>query len=162
MALTPKQQRFVDEYLRDLNATQAAIRAGYSARSAEVTSSRLLGNPKIREAIQIGMEAQKARTQIDADWITNRLRKEAEYSGFGASHSARVKAIELLGKRIAYFPADGLTVDVNGKVDHQHQGQIGVSIATDIDQLTDAFVRAASREKKGDLPTDDSAKPVDS
>ncbi len=43
-SLTPKQARFVEEYLIDLNATQAAIRAGYSAKTAEVQGSRLLGN----------------------------------------------------------------------------------------------------------------------
>lgn len=42
--LTEKQQRFVDEYLIDLNATQAAIRAGYSAKTADVQGSRMLGN----------------------------------------------------------------------------------------------------------------------
>ncbi len=44
MSLTPKQARFVEEYLIDLNATQGAIRAGYSAKTAEVQGSRLLGN----------------------------------------------------------------------------------------------------------------------
>ncbi len=49
--LTARQERFVDEYLADLNATQAAIRAGYSARSAHVEGSRLLTNAKVAAAI---------------------------------------------------------------------------------------------------------------
>lgn len=49
--LTPKQQRFVAEYLIDLNATQAAIRTGYSRKTAEVQGSRLLSNAKIRAAV---------------------------------------------------------------------------------------------------------------
>ena len=46
--LNPKQQRFVDEYLIDLNGKQAAIRAGYSEKTAEVQASRLLSNAKDR------------------------------------------------------------------------------------------------------------------
>lgn len=51
MALTPKQKRFCEEYLIDLNATQAAIRAGYSPKTAEQTASRLLRNVKVQEYI---------------------------------------------------------------------------------------------------------------
>ena len=47
MPLTPKQERFVEEYLIDLNATQAAIRAGYSAKTAEAQGSRLLSNVNV-------------------------------------------------------------------------------------------------------------------
>lgn len=66
MALNAKQQRFVEEYLVDLNATQAAIRAGYSAKTAEQTASRLLRNVQVQEAIQAGRERQSKATQIDA------------------------------------------------------------------------------------------------
>lgn len=49
--LTEKQQRFVEEYLIDLNATQAAIRAGYSAKTADQQGSRMLANVKVQQAI---------------------------------------------------------------------------------------------------------------
>lgn len=48
MALTPKQQLFVEEYLIDLNATQAAIRAGYSPNNADKIGSELLGKPEFQ------------------------------------------------------------------------------------------------------------------
>lgn len=51
--LTPRQAKFIVEYLIDLNATQAAIRAGYSAQGAAQTASALLTNPKIKDAIAI-------------------------------------------------------------------------------------------------------------
>ena len=51
MALTDKQKRFCEEYLIDLNATQAAIRAGYSPKTAEQTASRLLRNVNVQEYI---------------------------------------------------------------------------------------------------------------
>lgn len=78
MALTPKQQRFVEEYLVDLNATQAAIRAGYSPKTAEQQGSRLLGNVKVAGAIEVAQALRSERTQVDADWVLTRLAAEAE------------------------------------------------------------------------------------
>lgn len=52
MALTAKQQRFVEEYLVDLNATQAAVRAGYSKKTAGAIGGENLEKPEIQEAIQ--------------------------------------------------------------------------------------------------------------
>ena len=76
--LSPKQQRFVDEYLLDLNATQAAIRAGYSEATAQEQSSRLLSNVMVREAIDAALANRSERTQIDADYVLTRLAAEAE------------------------------------------------------------------------------------
>lgn len=77
MALTAKQHRFVAEYLIDLNQTQAAIRAGYSEKTAAEQASRLLTNVKVAEAIQAAMKARSERTQIDADWVLKRLARDA-------------------------------------------------------------------------------------
>lgn len=74
--LSPKQQRFVEEYLIDLNATQAYRRAGYSVKSeaaAAVEGHKLLRNPKIAEAIQEGMDARSERTQVTADRVLQEL-----------------------------------------------------------------------------------------
>lgn len=75
--LTPKQERFVQEYLLDLNATQAAIRAGYSAKSADKIGSQLLGKTGVSAEIARAMEARNARTGIDADWVLRRLAQDA-------------------------------------------------------------------------------------
>ena len=56
-SLTPKQARFVEEYLVDLNATQAAIRAGYSAKTAYSQGQRLLSHVEVRRAIQKAQDA---------------------------------------------------------------------------------------------------------
>ena len=76
--MNPKRQRFVEEYLIDLNGTQAAIRAGYSPRSAEVTASRLLGDAKVSNEITAAQAARAERTKVDADWVLSRLHQEAE------------------------------------------------------------------------------------
>ena len=67
MALTPKQERFVAEYLIDLNATQAAIRAGYSVKTAKQAGSENLSKPDIAKAVQDAQAARAARTEITQD-----------------------------------------------------------------------------------------------
>lgn len=78
-ALTDKQRLFVAEYLVDLNATQAAIRAGYSPRSAEAIGFENLRKPKISEAIQEAVSARIERTEITADKVLK------EYARLGFS-----------------------------------------------------------------------------
>lgn len=70
-ALQPKQQMFVDEYLIDLNATQAAIRAGYSIKTAHSQGPRLLENVAVAAAIKAAMKARSEKTNIDAAWVLN-------------------------------------------------------------------------------------------
>lgn len=67
--LNPQQERFVREYLTDFNATQAAIRAGYSENSAAVQAARLLTNDKIIEAVDQGKAAQAEKFNVSAEWI---------------------------------------------------------------------------------------------
>jgi len=77
MQLTPKQQRFADEYLIDLNATQAAIRAGYSPRSADVTAARLLANARVRAYIDQRMAEHSRRTGVTQERIIRELARIA-------------------------------------------------------------------------------------
>ena len=71
--LTPKQQRFVDEYMVDLNATQAAIRAGYSRHTANEQGCQLLAKLNIQAAISIARKAQQERTGITADRVLTEI-----------------------------------------------------------------------------------------
>ena len=101
--LTPRQSRFVDEYLVDLNATQAAIRAGYSARTANEQGPRLLVNVRIATAIQIAQEVRSQRVLIAQDDVLRGLHREATRMGDGSLHSARVAAWGLIGKHLGMF-----------------------------------------------------------
>ncbi|EPL9570915.1 terminase small subunit [Providencia rettgeri] len=73
MALTDKQEIFCREYLIDLNATQAAIRAGYSEKTANRTASENLSKPDIQLRISELLKKRSDRLQIDADYVLNRL-----------------------------------------------------------------------------------------
>lgn len=69
MALTAKQSRFVAEYLIDLNATQAAARAGYSVKTSNEQGARLLANVSVRSAVDVAMRAREKRTEITQDRV---------------------------------------------------------------------------------------------
>lgn len=81
MALTNKQKRFVEEYLIDMNATQAAIRAEYSAKTAYSAGQRALKNVEIQAALQESMHKRSKRTEITQDWVLGELKKIAISNG---------------------------------------------------------------------------------
>lgn len=104
--LNDKQASFATEYLVDKNATKAAIRAGYSPKTAASQGERLLRNAEIRAAVDAGLKRIAEETETEAQWVRRRLREEAtDFSEF-ASHSARIRALELLGKINGVFEAD--------------------------------------------------------
>jgi len=71
--LTPKQKRFTEEYLLDMNAAQAAIRAGYGEKGAQKEGSRLLGYSHVREAVDKAVEARSVRTELTQDVLLKEL-----------------------------------------------------------------------------------------
>lgn len=78
MALTDKQKIFCQEYIKDLNATQAAIRAGYSEETARSIASENLSKPDIKAEID-RLKLERSRdTKIDANWLLTRLAAESE------------------------------------------------------------------------------------
>lgn len=116
--MTPKQERFVAEYLIDLNATQAAIRAGYSAKTAYSIGQENLTKPEIAAALEKAQEKRAERTELSQDWVLDRLREIAERTmqaeavkdsqgettgeyRFDASGANR--SLELIGKHLGMF-----------------------------------------------------------
>jgi len=73
MAMTVKRHRFVAEYLVDLNATQAAIRAGYAKKGAKDQAYQLMQMPEVAEAIEKAMGERSKRLKVDADYVLQRL-----------------------------------------------------------------------------------------
>ena len=114
MALTPKQERFVEEYLVDLNATQAAIRAGYSPKTANEQASAMLAKPSIQAAVQAQRAKVSERTMRTVDDVMadiGRVRDNAmqimtdpDTGGqVMLSHKDALKALELEGKHLGAF-----------------------------------------------------------
>ena len=75
MALNKKQLKFVNEYIKDCNATQAAIRAGYSKKTADVKGSQLLAIVKVKAAIDEKLEAIAKENEVSVDWV---IKKQVE------------------------------------------------------------------------------------
>lgn len=84
MSLTPKQARFVREYLIDLNGTQAAIRAGYSAKTSRQIADENLSKPYIAAELQTAMAERAKRTEVTADRVL------AEFARLGFSDVRRI------------------------------------------------------------------------
>ena len=102
-ALSPKQRAFVAEYLIDLNATQAAIRAGYSPHTANPQASRLLSKVTIQDAVHEGFITRSLRTNVNQDFVLERLKVESHGDGEDTTSAARIRATELIGKHLGMF-----------------------------------------------------------
>lgn len=127
MALSDKHKKFVDEYMKDMNATAAYLRAGYkcSEASARVNASKLLTNPNIASEIsdRVSKRQQKIQenTEISVEWVLKELAdnhsKAKAIGDIGPSN----KALELIGKHLGMFK-DKLEIS----------GETGVKIINDI------------------------------
>ena len=119
-ALTPKQKRFCEEYLIDLNGTQAAIRAGYSKHTPNAIAFELLGKPEIQKEINALLAKQSKRTEITADRVLQEIATVAfaEIGSLetarddGAKHRAKLKALEMLAKHLTLF-TENINVNIN-------------------------------------------------
>jgi len=100
--LTEKQRIFCEEYLVDLNAKQAAIRAKYSPKTAENQASRLLTKVKVQEYLQKRMNDRSERTEISADFVLTNL-KDIANACKSDNPTAATRALELLGKHLKLF-----------------------------------------------------------
>lgn len=119
MSLSPKQQRFVAEYLIDGNGTQAAIRAGYAEGSAKVTASRLLTKANIAAAVEAKRARIADRLEITAAGLVRdvaEIGKEARGEG---AFPAALKACEMLGKSLGKANPFTDTINVNATVDNK-------------------------------------------
>ena len=108
MPLTARQERFIAAYLTNCNATRAAQAAGYSEKTAYAIGWENLKKPEIAREIRRRQDALAAEAKVDAQWVISRLKAEALRGGSRASHAARVRALELLGKHLGMFKGEGL------------------------------------------------------
>ena len=118
--LTEKQKRFVEEYLVDLNATQAAIRAGYSTKTADRIGPELLGKTCVSAAIQKAIAARSERTEITQDAVLREL------AAIGFSRATDYATIR--GPLVEMTPTDKLSDAQKKAVASIEQGNFGIKV----------------------------------
>lgn len=131
--MTPKQQRFVAEYLIDLNATQAAIRAGYSTKRADAIGYENLRKPEIAKAIEEAQQKRAERTEITQD----RVLKELAKIGFSD-----------IRKVIKWGNTEVRMQDEESSAMVEHHG-IAIIDSSEIDDDTAAAISEVSQGKEG-------------
>jgi phage terminase small subunit len=135
----PKRRRFVEEYLKDLNATQAAVRAGYTTRTAKAAGCKLLTFSDVKAAVEAAIEERRKKSEVTAEYVLTNLREVVErclqrapvvtmkgeqvmdeegrsvweFNAPGAN-----KALELLGKHLGMFTE---------KVQVAHSGEMSMT-----------------------------------
>ena len=112
--LTTKQAAFVREYLIDLNATQAAIRAGYSAKTAGRVAGQVMQKPAVQRALRKAMNERSEKTEITAEYVLKTIKDTIEKSKTENLYDPKsvLKGCELLGRHLGLFN-DKLTVGVS-------------------------------------------------
>jgi phage terminase small subunit len=138
MALTAKQTRFVEEYLVDLNATQAAIRAGYSKKTAGQIGDENLKKPEIAQAIAAAQQKRSQRTEITQDMVLREYAKIAfadirKVAKWGESVLVRTEDDEgakevALKHTVALLASDSLDDDTAAAVEEVSEGKQGLKI----------------------------------
>jgi phage terminase small subunit len=105
-----REQIFVEEYLKDLNVSRAARAAGYSPKTANHNAYRWIQErredsekPHLWDAVQVAKEERAKRTLVEQDDVIRGLLTEAQRTGIGSSHAARVSAYVALGKHLGMF-----------------------------------------------------------
>lgn len=120
MALTPKQQRFIDEFMIDLNATQAAIRAGYSEKTASETGYENLRKPQIAAEIEKRQQKHAQKTEMTVEWVLQQY-KDIILNTKEIDPNVARGALDSVAKHLGMF-----------KERIEHSGNIGVTIVDDI------------------------------
>ena len=98
--LTAKQRAFVNEYLIDCNATQAAIRSGYSEHTANEQGSRLLANVKVGAAVKVALDARAAETGYTARWVLEQAADVYNEARTENDRTSALKALDICGKHV--------------------------------------------------------------
>lgn len=114
--LTEKQKRFCEEYLVDLNATQAAMRAGYSKKTSDRIGNENLKKLEVQLYLKELMEQRSQRTEITADTVLKELAKIAS-ADVEITEKSKIKALELLGKHLGMFTSGADNSDTLAKLD---------------------------------------------
>lgn len=148
--LTPKQEMFCLEYLKDLNATQACIRAGYSEKTSNEQGAQNLAKLSIQQRIAELLKTRTKKLEIDAEWVLKRFKEISdrcmtaepvmikdedgnmvESGEYQFDSSGANKATEMIGKHIGFFEKDN---SLNVKVEKKMSVEDVVSIMAEAEK----------------------------
>jgi phage terminase small subunit len=138
--LTPKQQAFCEEYIVDLNATQAAIRAGYSKNGAHVTASKLLSVPKVAQLIANLTQKRSRSTGIDAKWVLTEAEDLYKACRADDNHSAANNVLTTIAKHVNVQAFEERSVV-------RHEGELAVNTNQLSDEVFGALMEKARLER---------------
>jgi len=153
--LTDKQKRFCQEYIIDLNATQAAIRAGYSEKTAQQISSRLLLNVVIQGEISKLQKEISERTGLTIQWVLDNLKEVSErcmqktpVMKFDRTEKRMVQVIDDDGKGVWTFDSPGAnrSLELLGK--HLGMFKDKLDVSHDFPKTFADFIQQATKQKK--------------
>lgn len=134
--MNPRRRRFVHEYLKDLNGTQACIRAGYSSKGANVTGAQLLANPSVKAAVETAIAQRAVRVEATVDEVVRELRRLAS-----------VDIRQAYDRHGALLPFDKMPEDVSRAI-------VGVECVEQTDSegnVTGILKKVKFADKKGPL-----------
>ena len=100
---TPKQIRFCNEYIRDCNATAAAVRAGYSKKTAKEIGHENLTKPHIATLLREAQDRLAKRSDTSAEWVVRRLQENHQQARDSGDIAQSNRALELIGKHLGMF-----------------------------------------------------------
>jgi len=123
--LTALEQQFAREYIVDLNASAALVRAGSRSKHPDAQASQMMQRPHVQTAIQEAMAKRVARTEITQDKVLKDLEETRKGAMAKEDFGSALKAIQLQGKHIGMF---------GDKVEHNHTGSVTLQVITGIDR----------------------------
>lgn len=123
--LTFRQEQFIAEFIKDRNATQAAIRAGYAASSAKTLALNNLNNPVVMSRIKELTERNSESAGVDASFVLRELKRVAEQED--VAQSTKVRALELIAKHLGMLE-DRLTVKTDSLSPEQRAERVAILI----------------------------------
>jgi len=145
-ALTYRQERFANEFIKDFTVSAAARRAGYSEQTATKDAYHLLSKPHIIARIEELQGDRSKRTKIDADEILRRLVRIAEKTEMEGDWNATLRSLELLGKNLAMFTDKNIS-----EVTHKNPfstGQDEAALARDAERMSDVIRAGKDKSPK--------------
>lgn len=144
--LTPKMEAFVEEYMIDLNASQACKRAGYKTGNPSKLGTQLLNHPLVSQAIEARKADRRERRELTAEYVLEKLISLTERNEEN-NPAVAVRTLELLGRHLGLYKDRQEISGPDGEAIHVKEEQVKQNVA----DFTSKLASLASRNGKGSV-----------